>query len=219
MKRVARGLIALCVALSLLLLALWVTSHAAPVSAGFTVRGDRWRVELSAGRLTVDDSPQRRLEQDAARSLAERRAGDARVHYMDAHSALLAHEARARPGDGTSTPEQTRERRRVRREAVMRQHELSIAEGALAAPMQPRPTRGGALPLLAAVVVVGAPPLCRLAAARLGPERRRRMRAARGLCRSCAYDLRATPGRCPECGAAAEGQGDGARMNTDVNQV
>jgi hypothetical protein len=34
--------------------------------------------------------------------------------------------------------------------------------------------------------------------------KKRRRRAAPGLCPACGYDLRATPSRCPECGATTE---------------
>ena len=54
------------------------------------------------------------------------------------------------------------------------------------------------VPFWALAVLTAIPPVAWFVRS---PARRRRRRLAQGLCARCGYDLRATPGRCPECGA------------------
>lgn len=59
-------------------------------------------------------------------------------------------------------------------------------------------TRLVVMPLWFVIAVLGAPGVIMLTR-----DRRRRRRNKTGCCMKCGYDLRATPGRCPECGLPA----------------
>ena len=59
-----------------------------------------------------------------------------------------------------------------------------------------------AVPYWVAGAALLLPALCGLLA-RCARHRRRRGRSSSGRCTACGYDLRATPGRCPECGTLA----------------
>jgi hypothetical protein len=59
------------------------------------------------------------------------------------------------------------------------------------------------VPYWLAIVCTAALPLLRLGVGAVAFRRRWQRRHA-GLCEACGYDLRATPGRCPECGVAGD---------------
>ena len=64
--------------------------------------------------------------------------------------------------------------------------------------------RGGFVPHWFLAALFAAPFVLRLAAYR---RRRRREGLADRVCAACGYDLRATPGRCPECGSVRAATG------------
>jgi hypothetical protein len=66
-------------------------------------------------------------------------------------------------------------------------------------PSQPYAAYGVWFPFWLAVAAFAIIPSLRIAAIANRIRHKNRKRA--GLCPSCGYDLRATPGRCPECGA------------------
>jgi predicted RNA-binding Zn-ribbon protein involved in translation (DUF1610 family) len=71
------------------------------------------------------------------------------------------------------------------------------------------------VPFWALVAVTGAIPLAR-ATLRFRARARTRQRQDIGLCPTCGYDLRATPNRCPECGAAAIARDISASPRADI---
>jgi hypothetical protein len=72
----------------------------------------------------------------------------------------------------------------------------------------PNPTSAIALPFWFLILVFAALPALRMMGWRRGIRRQRR-----GRCSQCGYDLRASPGRCPECGAGSPSSESGGKKD------
>jgi len=188
-RRLFNAMTVLSLLLSAAAAALWaVGSHLAFVLE-FGPAADRWRLTAHEHHIALDDMPRymadmaesrrvlgRWLDQNRRRlEPHEKRLSSARIQTMSDPRSAAAEFARAT---------------------------LDV-EGLPPPPPIPtaRPPRDYAVPYWWLIAAGAALPFGRLAWVGLGWNRRRRSRRrAAGLCTACGYDLRATPGRCPECG-------------------
>lgn len=163
-------------------LAVWHRSYGAEDSARFVWQGRAWELRASRGRLYLHNGPQQQLE------MAQVELRQTRIVRLNAELARTGPGLFVRP-----------------RPAVMARYEPARQQ-ILAAIARWRTVKiprtaahSTSVPLWVLLALLALPPLAQgmLLIRRL--DRRRR-----NCCPACAYDLRATPGRCPECGTPAD---------------
>jgi hypothetical protein len=181
--------------------AVWM-SHGAVFE--FSYRGTLWRLFSDAGHLRIDTEAQRRVEQQPARWLQQRSQSLA-DRREEAVRRFVAY--------GGNDPDLW-----FRRVGELERRIWQVSE------LRRRMPKEAATPLVAGWVRLtplfaasAAVPLCWVIGLGIGISRGKARRKA-GLCHCCGYDLRATPGLCPECGTPGPLRGaDGNNRSAEAD--
>jgi hypothetical protein len=151
---------------------------------------------LQAGRLCFDDTPQRQFErQQWSEEFSRLRAESKQLRRQ--HNAAFA---RWLVTDGTSEGPRAHAEA-LRLEEAVRDNDTRLRAHVRLRSVRTNPVSRGVS--LGTVALAAAVPLAAPAAFASRRLLLRRHRLRKKLCPRCGYDLRATPGRCPECGTIA----------------
>jgi hypothetical protein len=191
----------LCLVLCCLIVAAWLAGRGKPRVVEFAWGGMAWRIVSEGGRFRIDNEPERAGEMELANQLRARKRG-LYAEFVELDRRIWDESVLA---DQAETQEAVLAHHRVVIRIQDQRNKVSMRAWYWWArhrdvPASPR------TPLVEWVVspvwllaAVSPLPLLRLAAWAV-TLRLRRLRRKGNLCLNCGYDLRATPGRCPECG-------------------
>ena len=195
LARLARHAFTALAALSLLLCVavcvLWARSYGSGSVVRFHFRGVHWWARSDHGELSVDNEPQRAEERIEA--------GRHRVEFLQTEVFPYYRRTQYERERIRELP-QGRERADAMNRLLAQDREISAKRNV---PFVPRPpVRHAWLHAHAFAATVMLPVLWAAVYGRSRVRSWRRVRMALvGLCPRCGYDLRASPERCPECGA------------------